>query len=110
MHARPARIAWTNSADPWTSSVRASGELPLRQLGAAAESLAIRKRRLPVLALERAREVQLVLQADAEGDLADLHIGEAQQPRGLEHHTIHDQRLRRAARGLRQRTREHGRR
>src|SRR5688572_21708145 len=83
MHARPSRTGWTNATDLWTNSVRKG-----------AEPLAVGKRRLPVLTLERAREIQLIAQAHAEGDLADLHVGEAQQAGGLEHDSLRDQRLR----------------
>ena len=63
-----------------------------------ARALAVGRRRLAVVALERAREVQLVVEAGAEGDLADRQVAEAQQPRGLEHHAVGDQLLGRRGR------------
>ncbi len=48
----------------------------------AARRVAVGHRRAAGPALERAREVQLVLVADAEGDLADGQVGEAQQSLG----------------------------
>jgi len=57
---------------------------------------AVGARRHTVVALERAAEVELVLEARAEGDLADAQVAEAQQTRGLEHHAIGDQLLGRA--------------
>jgi hypothetical protein len=44
--------------------------------------------------LARAREVELVVEAGAERDLVDAKVGEAQQPRGLEHDPVGDQLLR----------------
>lgn len=50
------------------------------------------------------------MEAGPERDLADRQVRESQQARGLEHHPVGDQLLRRAAGHLRQRAREGGRR
>ena len=68
-----------------------------RMHGLPARGVAVGQRRLAVVALERAREVQRVVEADAVGDLADGEVGEAQQPRRLEHHAVGDELLGRAA-------------
>ena len=68
--------------------------------------LAVGLGRLVVAALERAREVQRVAEARAVGDLAHREIGEAQQPRRLEHHALGDEVLGRAAGDVRQRARQ----
>ena len=74
--------------------------------GLPARGVAVGLRRLAVAALEGAREVERVVEADPAGDLADREVGEAQQPRGLEHHAVEDQLLGRAAGDLAERAAE----
>ena len=62
--------------------------------GLPARGVAVGLRRLVVAALERTREVQRILEADLARDLAHAEVGEAQQPRRLEHHAVEDQVLR----------------
>ena len=89
---RPA-AGWAGPRDPWTS-----------------RALAIGLGRAPGDALERAREVQLVAVAGPVGDLADGEVGEAQQPRRLEHARSVISSLVAAAGHLGQRARQRGRR
>ena len=63
----------------------------------AARAVAEGRRRLAVVALEGAREVQRIAEAGLLGDLADRAVGEAQQAGGLEHHAVGDELLRRLA-------------
>ena len=65
--------------------------------GLPARGVPVGRRRLAVAPLERAREVERVVVADPVRDLADGQVGEAQQPRRLEHHAVEDQVLGRAA-------------
>src|SRR3954452_10405984 len=64
--------------------------------------------RLAVVALERAREVQRVAEAGAVADLLDREVGEAQEPRRLEHDAVGHELLRRAAGDVAQRPGERG--
>ena len=58
-----------------------------------AHPLAVGRRRLAAVSLERAGEVELVVEAGAVGDLAHRQVAEPQQPGGLEHPAIGDQLL-----------------
>ena len=62
-----------------------------------ARAIAVGLRAVAEVALEGAGEVGLVVVPDAVRDLPDGEVGEAEQPRGLEHHAVEDQLLRRAA-------------
>jgi len=64
------------------------------------------RRRLAVVTLERAREVQRIAESGHVRDLAHRAVGEAQQPHGFEHHTVGDELLRGLADDLRQRLRQ----
>src|SRR4051794_35556063 len=69
---------------------------------------AVGLRRLALVALERPGEVQRVAEAGAVADLLHGEVGEAQQPRGLEHDAVGHELLRRAARDVAERPRERG--
>ena len=73
-------------------------------------AVAVDRRRLAGVALERAREVQRVGEAGLPGDLADRAIGEAQQARRLDHDAVGDELLRRLPGDLRERVRQRRRR
>ena len=88
---------------PARSARRCSRSTTRRSSAGSSQLRAVGHRRHAVVPLEGAAEVELVIEARAERDLAHRQVGEAQQPRGLEHHAVGDQLLGRAAGDVAQR-------